>query len=195
MKREKIELNKYAERFLVPEINFEGAVNMAYGDMARHTLRIDADDKRKQQLKEALADYLKEQFEVLCKIENEENYNKWHETTCDGIIDKYNGQLSYGQAQKWVNMLVKYCYVYNIEILHQLFENDDCVNWLHVALDRKMLEKAHRLGCSCKTAWSKMGKDEYLNFQRMLKATIKAKCADGLSQGIPFYWELIEWNQ
>ncbi len=88
------------------------AILAAYGDLARTLGGIsghpNADDLKKRAvslLQGALPD-------GVASATAEETFDTWHEQTCQGLRDIYTGGhfsgFSYGHAQKWVNMLVKY---------------------------------------------------------------------------------------
>lgn len=64
---------------------------------------------------------------------NRSNYDQWHEDLCTALtIFRY----TYGQAQKWINMTIKYLYILGSEF------NDQDIKKLHVPIDSKIIEKA-----------------------------------------------------
>lgn len=97
-------------------------INKAYFDATQqgafNTLL--KDDKEKKDAKEIVRpdviDYLKTR--ILTKLtKKKEKYDKWHEDTCKEIINKYSKinsseiKFSYGNAQKLLNMTMKYLYM------------------------------------------------------------------------------------
>lgn len=74
--------------------------------------------------------------------ETPENYDKWHKETCEKVIEKANEydvlqeKLYHGQAQKWVNMTIKYIWV------TEKWKNklDRLMNVLHVPVDSYILQ-------------------------------------------------------
>jgi hypothetical protein len=106
-------------------------------------------------------------------------FDMWHSATCWEIKDYYartlsntdsKAKFSYGQAQKWINMTLKYCWVCG--------GNDFC--WLepwfpvaHVAVDNVILETAKAKGVvatrPCEK-WSRWDSEkEYQDFQQRLR--------------------------
>ena len=118
-----LQVNKYADRFLMAEVkNFEGAAHKAYADMARRTLRIKENSKERIALKKSATEILRQAVE---KLKNDpSDFPKWHEKSCNALIACYGGQLSYGQGQKWLNILLKYLYVYDVESHEALFAEE-----------------------------------------------------------------------
>ncbi|MDO9538187.1 MAG: hypothetical protein Q7J68_07700 [Thermoplasmata archaeon] len=42
-------------------------------------------------------------------------FDKWHQESCEKLIRYYKGEgleCTYGQAQKWFNMTLKYCWLF-----------------------------------------------------------------------------------
>lgn len=80
--------------------------------------------------KELATKVIKDNIWVLLKDTegiSKDNFENWHKTICDELCeiyadkldDKYNEIFSYGNAQKWVNMTLKYiCILYNS---HEIF--------------------------------------------------------------------------
>lgn len=65
--------------------------------------------------------------------DNSKGYEKWHKYICEELVKCYekvtsnnkNPAFSYGNAQKWVNMTMKYLYILS-EIFHKFNFNKDC---------------------------------------------------------------------
>lgn len=90
----------------------KASINRAYVDMASHTLTGFKTDEEKWKCR-----YQTSQ-EIEKSIENIEydNFSDWHKNLCSRIKDNYKNysvELSYGQAQKWVNMALKYLCIFN----------------------------------------------------------------------------------
>ena len=203
-------MNKYANWFLMPPFKFEKACDRAYADMARHTLRIDKmmDAEKKKELRECATNYLKDEC-IALSCYSQEEFNKWHDTTCKYLIEIYKdckdkmGKQSfcYGHAQKWLNMLFKYLYVYEFvdEFKDYFVSRSNLPEWLHIPLDNKIIEKAEedfelqKPSCS----WSRMDEIQYQNYQAKLKEKVRLNPnpPDGNPDGkVPFYWELMVWS-
>lgn len=148
----------------------EAAIDRAYVDMASHTLHIK--DSKKWEYR---CDASKKIERALKNIDDD--FDRWHKNLCADLMDTYGEeQLTYGQAQKWVNMTTKYLYV-----LYQLFsefgdesKNDipeffgktDSVEKLHIPLDSIIL-KEYLPGE--KYTWSKMTQKDYEECTKKLK--------------------------
>ncbi|MDD6727798.1 MAG: hypothetical protein PUE08_01050 [Eubacteriales bacterium] len=74
--------------------------------------------------KHTIGDIRKQQAQVL-----QSSFDKIHKTTCDNIIERFSVcSLTYGQAQKWFNITLKYI----ASIDFEQFTNDDAVeNFLY----------------------------------------------------------------
>lgn len=202
-------MNKYANYFLMPPFEFKRACDMAYADMARHALRIDnKPEEEKKKLREHATDYLKNRCKALSCSSHVE-FDDWHDETCNKLIKIYENckdkmgkqSFCYGHAQKWLNMLFKYLYVYEFvgEFKDYFVSRSNLPEWLHIPLDNKIIEKAEedfelqKPSCS----WSRMDEKTYKEYQKCLKDKVKSnpKPPYGNPDGkVPFYWELMVWS-
>lgn len=223
---------------------FDRAFNMAYKDMATHTVAylkdreeykkyIEGDSKRaknnRDKVKSAIKDHIKSSFI------NEDNYsltslinllttggfNEWHRKVCEEIVnincdvegleakDKTKSKVeiskllrhmdnpvsdkvfTYGQAQKLVNMMLKYLYIY-----YQCEGWDDLEklrSFFHVPVDSYVLKAAFDGNDKYnEKAWSKFDdyEKDYMSCQREIEEFVKKK------KKYPndvFSWELTEW--
>lgn len=148
--------------------------------------------------------------------ETPENYDKWHKKTCEEVIkkaDEYDvlqEKLYHGQAQKWVNMTIKYMWV------TEKWKNklDKLMNVLHVPVDsyilqgvwedktlkledkkaildsvsnkkgKERLEKLREFNDQSVYSWSKWDYDQYKDFQMNLRKKLEGK---------QFAWEGKTW--
>lgn len=191
-----LQVNKYADRFLMAEVkNFEGAAHKAYADMARRTLRIKEDSKKRKVLKEQATKILRQAVEKLKK--DSSDFPKWHEKSCNALIACYGGQLSYGQAQKWLNMLLKYLYVYDVNGYETLFSSRERIAALDMPVDSKVIEALHRkYNVKRPTAgWSVWDRNTYRAYQAAARSALhNAPDIENPDERLPFYWELIHWS-
>lgn len=165
---------------------YKAACNRAYRDMNR-TIRfgeLSSNDREdlKKEVKEKLKDEIKDN---LNKISSQEEFDDWHEKVCDQIKEIYKEKgitLTYGQAQKWINMTIKYLYVLEAKTFDGVFE------YLHVPIDNYVLDIAkEELGVErIKEAWSKLDVyEEYLKYQENIKEKI--------GEIAPLRWEFRNW--
>ena len=172
----------------------------AYLDLAR-TIRFskstkDIDEMKKEEAK----NYIKKKNELIknikssifesIKVIDENKFNCWHKDTCEKIINSFknsellneNFTFTYGQAQKWLNMTLKYVW-----LLGKLPKN--IKNVLHVPVDSYIIEAAYDLGVSLdiqKEKWSKWDNyDSYIEFQDAIKKDCNEDC--------PIIWEGKAW--
>ena len=119
----------------------------------------------------------------------------WHKAACDAIRDKANSpegnllllkpdhQFTYGQAQKWVNMSLKYLYMMGFDDMSHVEQV------IHVPVDSLIIDAANDLGVRWpSTSWSKLDNyPEYLTFQKKLRKIIQG------STERPLVWENHAW--
>jgi hypothetical protein len=178
-------------------------ISRAYRDMCR-TFRIGKlDDKTSTEILNGAKQIVKEQFNGLTKTfpvngKHFDQFDVWHNSSCKVLKNFYDKslnihtqvRLTYGQAQKWINMTMKYCWVCGGE------EFGGLQTWFsaaHVAIDEVILiavlkEKvvAHR---PC-VKWSKWDSEkEYKDFQLMFR-NVAAK-QNKLPLELEFEW----WNK
>lgn len=159
----------------------EAAANRAYRDMCR-TIRFNGlcEETRLELKKEVNS-------ELITKIENiKDNFEIWHKEACGLIIEKYEKhriELTYGQAQKWVNMTIKYLYMLNEHTFDNTFE------FLHIPVDNYIFKAVkEKLGIDKpKNPWSKLYETEYLNYQNDIRKKLKEEDIS------PLRWEFKNW--
>lgn len=135
------------------------------------------------------------------------DFDEWHEVKCEEIInfmnnsiDKSNTEIlkekfTVGQAQKWVNMTLKYLW-----LLDALPDNID-ENDLHIPIDSYIIEIAYdnknkfdnALGLEekPKESWSKLSEyEDYFGIQKEIREAIKTNATN---ETIPIKWESLAW--
>lgn len=143
-------------------------------------------------------------------IESEKSFDKWHEEKCKEITEKMNGNyetvnnsdekvlkksFTIGQAQKWVNMTLKYLWLLNT--LPEGVEPE----YLHVPIDSYIIEIAYSKTDAFKYAleledkpeksWSKLPKyEKYFKIQKEIREAIKTNTTN---ETIPIKWESLAW--
>ena len=218
---------------------FDRAFDMAYKDMATHTVAyhknseeykkyIEGDNARTKRNKEKIRNTVKKHIKSSFVEENyslskrlfDNDFDEWHEEVCNSIVNIGNcdidgleakdktenaakistilrhidkeipGVFTYGQAQKLVNMMLKYLYIYyQCEGWNDL---EKIVSSFHVPIDSLVL-KAIFSGKDKynEKTWSKFDdyKNDYLSCQRDIEEFVK----DKMNYPSAFVWELIEW--
>lgn len=173
----------------------EKASDRAYRDMNR-TLRFNGlDEKIRVEFKEKVHNYFQEELKKLTpdKIKNQDDFDDWHKRFCDRIIKLYKSKMdifTYGHAQKWINMTMKYLYLFEPNRF------DAIVEYLHVPIDNIVFDIAKEqleiINVS-KEAWSKWDDYEfvYLEYQNELREKIKEQ----KEFSSPFEWEFKNWGK
>ena len=149
------------------------AINLAFKDFTSRTLtktsqnaQVDG-DKRKTALSE-LANKFYGYFNN-DEVKNKEEFEKWHQDSCNEFIISYNAALSgyqpigYGKAQKIVNMTFKYLYCYADAVN---YINKEYFKYCHMPLDSFTLAWYKRtMDKQFSGSWSNMKEDEYYPIQ------------------------------
>jgi hypothetical protein len=99
-------------------------------------------------------------------IASQEEFDIWHKDTCDELRSKFGDfHFHYGQAQKWINMSLKYLFILDKPRIAPYWQ------YCHVPIDRDILRAVKRYNpptFSC--AWSKIDDyEKYLYFQVWLR--------------------------
>ena len=179
------------------------AINRGYRDFCR-TIRCGKEWNAKIELDIPKGDERKEYYAInnsrgraskLIKEAIESNqfndYYTWHSKLCDKLSNKKDGAIgyTYGQAQKWVNMTMKYLLILNYNPV------EDIIDKLHIPLDSIIIKKATKKGIELITkdtlgrdfSWSRIKTYEhYWRIQKQLKENIN---------GTPILWEFDSWNE
>ena len=152
-----------------------GFISRAYRDMSR-TLHGLAELKNKEALKanarEALLKSLRElksQSAPLVPNDLAADFDAWHRRTCANLIDAFTPfDCHYGQAQKWLNMTIKYKWLFT--------DGNELKNWYavaHVPVDDYVLRAARKRNIvrPAKAEWSRWDKpEEYEAFQKEIRS-------------------------
>lgn len=113
--------------------------------------------------------------------EMRQNYNSWHNKLCNELqsiyVEKAKYQLTYGQAQKWVNMATKYLLVFavifknmddqeKLDSIPNFFREADAIQKLHIPLDSFIMQQYNVSGFG---PWSKMNREQYVACRAQIK--------------------------
>jgi len=114
------------------------------------------------------------------QVQQSRDFDQWHTDLCRALKTYYSNELqnfgkirfTYGQAQKWVNMTIKYCWVCGDAVVAGL---DPWYSVAHVAVDEVILVAAEKSGvvnirpCGKWSAWD--NQQQYQSFQDTLRLT------------------------
>lgn len=176
---------------------FKAASNRAYLDMCRTIhdewfKNMEKGDKEvvKDAVTKLIADRIRNDLANIANGVTQESFDKWHRVTCSGIIKEFIPchKLSYGQAQKWLNMTCKY-----LCILGSKEMNDNLLR-LHIPVDRIVYQIAREnLGVNPPDCvWSRLNYVDYIEYQRKLRIAIEHK--EKISYP-PILWEFRFWKR
>lgn len=167
--------------FGVTENPFEAASKRAYTDMCR-TIRFNG--KSGEAIRKMVDVLLEERIPDLVMIKDAKEFTFWHESICEEILALYAEEgieFYIGQAQKWVNMTLKYLYVLVPDVVEPFYR------FLHIPLDNYIMDIAKKqygvpdLPC----AWSRIPDYKtYLDYEERLIEVI---------DDIPLDWEFLKW--
>lgn len=166
----------------------KAASSRAYRDMNR-TIRFNGlPDATRLALREKVNDVFDSELSKLKSdsITSQDVFDAWHRKVSDEIKKLYLDEevkLTYGHAQKWINMTIKYLYMLEADTFDDIFE------FLHIPLDNYVFDIAKdSLGITRpKVAWSNWDNYEkqYLQYQNMIREKITTE--------LPLRWEFRYW--
>ena len=120
-------------------------------------------------------------------IGSQVEYDNWHFKVCTELRNLYTRAgvaFTFGQSQKWLNMMMKYLYVLGTYSFEEIF------SFLHPLLDNIILKVAQlKFGIPrFQKPWSKVDDyQEYLDYQKKLRAQV--------SDYPPLRWEFQAWHR
>lgn len=214
----------------------EASIRKAYQDAASHVLKIKKEEDKKF-CKKTATDAIRVAIEELKRgISDDYEYNKlqgydaWHFRLCDDLCNIYkdctfkeDSSFTYGIAQKWVNMTIKYLYLmygWKRESGDESFMNEyECMmsqnhKFFHVPLDSFMFkaikvssdkiifkaENVKGLGIDCQKyglteTWSKIADYKaYIDYQKAIRMhELFRRKCDGSLEYSPIDWENLAW--
>ena len=184
--------------------------NKAYMDLCRTIKFKKSDDSDRAKCRTEICNMLvKEYYALKNAVESADDkqtvFDNEHERICDKIRNTYKiSKLTYGQAQKWLNMMLKYIF---------LIEGDSILkSYLHIPVDRYIMQAVGsdnpelkcclKLKCipkdngtlgkyteSTSKVWSKWDDyKEYYDFQKAVRAAISE-----IGFNSPIEWENAAW--
>lgn len=122
-------------------------------------------------------------------ISTQIEYDHWHYATCVQMIDIYKDEdiaFTFGHAQKWINMTLKYLFIHDAWDLSKVFD------YLHIPIDTYIfaaVEKQLHINRPC-AVWSKITDYcVYLDYQQ----SIREKLQNHLQSVAPLRWEFSNW--
>ena len=166
---------------------YTAASERAYRDMCRTLRNIRQSDANSTKLRSEIDLLLENEICSLFDrgISNQRQYDEWHEKLCIRIREHYHDKdvyMTVGQAQKWVNMTMKYLFIADVP------GTSDAFYFCHVPIDSYIIKAAEKqLGLKQPDLpWSKMDDyREYAAYQRQIRIR--------LGNVAPLEWEVKTW--
>ncbi len=147
--------------------DFERAgLKRAYLDFNR-TLKIPENTSAEQrdEKKKKTKDFLRNELLILIKsdISSQEDFDEKHRDICARLIEQWD-ELTYGQAQKWINMTLKYWLLFGNERISEIEKN---AKYFHLPVD-SIVQKA--FFSKSLPAWSKISSyEDYFWYQKIFR--------------------------
>ncbi len=172
----------YRVYFDFSEDYITAAMKRAYRDLNRTLVNFPKEDGIKEKLRFNWRTFLKRTIEeniLKTQFNNWDDFTSWHQSVCEGILtinSEYKG-LTIGQAQKWLNMTLKYLYVLGEDRVPGINLN---YQYFHMPIDNIIQDAMPTLKKkpNVKTfeTWSKIDNyKDYLDFQQKIKQEFKDK--------------------
>ncbi len=80
--------------------------------------------------------------QILIQDFNQDSFDIWHKESCDKLTTEFkkiiNYELFFGQAQKWINMTLKYLFAIGDEKINRIDRN---YKYFHIPLDNIIQDK------------------------------------------------------
>ena len=177
---------------------YKAASTKAYLDLCRTIKFVNSNNQEERaQVRKVVDLMLEEKIKALANhgMVSQESYDAWHKEFCNEIVKQYDkicgNQFCIGQAQKWINMTIKYLYLINNECVKTISD------FAHVPLDNYVFDAAKDSLCLTSAPpipWSKITDyNIYLDYQKELRNAIKADKDVTLATNSPLQWELVYW--
>jgi hypothetical protein len=165
--------NFWIRCYLNPTTNLTAAaIDRAYRDFNRtlHGIGKEQTKEKQDALKNSINKIISEA--LTSSFNNQSDFDKWHEAKCIDLIKSYrdiaNHKLYIGQAQKWINMSLKYLFALGENRIQGITKNYE---YFHFPVDNIIQDKFEQLGIAkFKIAWSRIDSyTDYLNYQELIR--------------------------
>lgn len=188
---------------------YTAAVKLGYLDMCRtcHGIGAKVSDAQRNESFEKLGGKI-EGLLSDSSIDSQEAFDAKHKELCDEymrVLKKYEYEIKYGQAQKVVNMALKYLFCCEDASSNPVFQ------YCHMPLDGLIMnwckdwcKKEYEISVnSDKDAWSKLSEDKYTKitkaiFDKLKNGDVKYSIGDNDERNlsvIPLEAELVIWRE
>lgn len=166
--------NFWIRCYLNPSGNLTyAAIERAYRDFNRtlHGIAKEQTPEKQDQLKKEIARIVSE--ELTTTFNNQNEFDQWHESKCIDLINAYkeisDHKIFVGQAQKWINMSLKYLFALGESRINGISKN---YAYFHFPLDNIIIKKLKKYNFpKLKVRWSRIDNyDDYMAYQRLMRS-------------------------
>jgi hypothetical protein len=153
------------------DLSLAACINTAYLDFNRTLHGISGLQDKDRLHKEAVS-HLHDSFidlkKQLASHIDQNLFDFWHKQTCEKLVSIFPERRFFeGQAQKWVNMTLKYIYTFGEEHVAGF---RPAYPYCHVPLDNIVVGQLAKRGFPALTvAWSRMDYDDYFSRQQWIR--------------------------
>jgi hypothetical protein len=150
----------------------EGVIDRAYLDFCRtlHGIGKEQNPNKKDRLKEIIRNIVSE---ILTQsFGSQDVFDEWHKRKCLDLVSGFDviskHPLFIGQAQKWINMTLKYLFALGEKRIKGISNN---YRFFHIPLDQTILDKLKdQITIKFKKRWSRIETyKEYLQYQNSVR--------------------------
>jgi hypothetical protein len=158
------------------EISIAGCISSAYLDLCRtlHGMgKLAGKEDLRKKAETCLAESLSELKAKAATLMQQSDFDAWHRSTCEKLILVYGQTFAFhaGQAQKWLNMTLKYIYTIGEDRIPGFAS---VYPLCHAPLDKYVLEALWQYGFEVLSkVWSQIDYDEYLKCQQWIRDKFK----------------------
>jgi hypothetical protein len=135
-------------------------IKSAFLDFSR-TLPVESENRAT--IKQNAINFIMQELQKITwkKFKTQNEFDDFHEKTCTGLKDKWE-QLTFGQAQKWINMTLKYWLLFGEKRINGIEKN---AKYFHIPIDRYVQKGMFK--DKKPSPWSKINNyKDYFDYQK-----------------------------
>jgi len=156
----------------------DACIDRAYRDFNRtlRGLRNTQSKEKYTSIKGILKSFIHEILNIT--FQNQTDFDHWHLGKCDVLKSEFRNQLayplSYGQAQKWINMSLKYCFALGEDKVQGILKN---YQFFHIPVDNIIQNKLLKENIQkFPFPWSHIDNyNSYLDYQKIVRNRFKGQ--------------------
>jgi len=151
------------------------SINRAYRDFNRTIENIPKTDEEKNKWRSNLQEILASRINALLTVtfSDQAEFTMWHKKTCIALRIASNEILTIGQAQKWVNMSLKYAFTLGDNRINGINRN---YHFFHIPIDniiQDLLKEKYGIEKIKSLRWSRVNDyDIYYNYQKEVRRVL-----------------------